>query len=77
MSGEDQRAVRAFGSSLFLRRILVTEQRIVAGGGELCFIRICPNPIVFTYGIGMSLVENVRRPRQAIGRVRIPTARLS
>lgn len=68
-------AVRAFESTWFLRKILRTEQRIVAQGGELCFIRIRPNPTLFTYGMGMSLLENMRHPRQAIGRVAIPTGR--
>ena len=40
-------------------------------GGDLCFIRIRPDPTVFTYGIGISLWHNVRQPRDAIGRVKI------
>ena len=74
---EDDGALRAFDSSWFLRRILLTERGIVAEGGDLCFIRIRPDPKVFTYGIGMSLWENMRRPRSAIGREKIPDDRLS
>ena len=48
----------------------------MAEGGGLCFIRIRPDPIVFTYGIGMSWWENMRRPRSAIGRAQIPDDRL-
>jgi uncharacterized protein YhbP (UPF0306 family) len=68
-------AVRAFSSSWFLRRIRATEQHIVAQGGELCFIRIRPERMLFTYGMGMSVLSNVRQPRAAIGRVTIPANR--
>lgn len=73
ISGSDRSAIRAFESSWFLRRILLSERRIVTEGGELCFVRVHPDPTLFTYGIGVSLWENVRRPRAAIGRVVIPT----
>lgn len=63
LSSENSEAIRAFNSSWFLRRILATERRIVAEGGDLCFIRIRPDPTVFTYALGMSGVENMRRPR--------------
>jgi len=68
-------ANRAFESSWFLRRILATERRIVTEGGDLCFIRIRPEGTLFTYGMGMSVLDNVRRPRGAIGRVTIPSGR--
>ena len=76
VAATDEAAVRAFGSSWFLRRILVAEHRIVSGGGEMCFIRIQPDSTVFTYGIGVSLWANLRRPKEAIGRVTIPAGRL-
>ena len=76
VSHEHDGAIRAFDSSWFLRRIIAAEQHIVTQGGDLCFIQIQPAPIVFTYGMGMSLIENMRRPREAIGRVSIPTDRL-
>ena len=44
-------------------------------GGDLCFIRIRPERMLFTYGMGMSLLRNVRGPRAAIGRVAIPADR--
>jgi hypothetical protein len=72
----DEAALRAFRSSWFSRRILATEQRIVAQGGELCFIRIRPDPMIFTYGIGMSPLRTARHPREAIGRVAIPANQL-
>jgi len=75
VDAEDAGAVRAFSSSWFLRRILAAERRIVTEGGDLCFIRIRPEGMVFTYGMGMSVLYNLRRPRAAIGRVSIPTGR--
>lgn len=75
VAADDEAASRAFQSSWFLRRILAAERRIVTEGGELCFIRIRPQDTLFTYGMGMSLLENVTRPRQAIGRLPIPVGR--
>jgi len=72
---DDDGANRAFESSWFLRRILATERRIVSDGGDLCFIRIRPARMLFTYGVGMSVLGNLRRPRGAIGRVSIPAGR--
>ncbi|HEY9265474.1 MAG TPA: pyridoxamine 5'-phosphate oxidase, partial [Mycobacterium sp.] len=63
---------RTFEGSWFLRRILATERRIVTEGGRLCFNRIRPNRTVFTYAIGMTVWDNLRQPRGAIGRVTIP-----
>jgi uncharacterized protein YhbP (UPF0306 family) len=72
---DDEGANRAFASSWFLRRILAAERRIVSEGGDLCFIRIRPAKTLFTYGMGLSLLDNLRRPRGAIGRVSIPAGR--
>jgi hypothetical protein len=47
----------------------------VSDGGDLCFIRIRPARMLFTYGVGMSVLGNLRRPRGAIGRVSIPAGR--
>lgn len=75
VSDDDEQANRAFAGSWFLRRILATERRIVSEGGDLCFIRIRPERTLFTYAMGMSLLDILRRPRGAIGRVKIPEAR--
>lgn len=72
---DDDDAIRAFSSSWFLRRILTAERRIVVEGGDLCFIRIRPERMLFTYGMGMSVLHNLTRPREAIGRVAIPAGR--
>ena len=75
VSDDDEQANRAFAASWFLRRILATERRIVTEGGDLCFIRIRPEGALFTYALGMSALDILRRPRGAIGRVKIPEAR--
>lgn len=77
VNGGDEGALRAFGSSWFARRILSTERRIVSRGGDLCFIRIRPDPVIFTYGVGMSLWQTLRRPKEAAGRFVIPGERRS
>lgn len=71
----DPAALRAFESSWFHRRILAAEQRIVTEGAEVCFIGIRPHRTLFTYGIGMSALDTLRHPRQAIGRVHLPAER--
>jgi len=74
VADDDAGANRAF-TSWFLRRILAAERRIVAEGGDLCFIRIRPNGRLFTYAMGTSVWSNLRQPRGAIGRVTIPEER--
>ncbi len=62
-------ARRAFHASWFLRRILAAEERIVSQGAELCFIAVRPRRWLSTYGIGISALDIVRHPGEAIGRV--------
>jgi hypothetical protein len=71
----DVDALRAFSSTWFLRRILTEERRIVSHGGDMCFIRIQPARTLFTYGLGMSVLDTIRRPREANGRVVLPVDR--
>lgn len=75
LDGKHPSAIRAFQSSWFHRRILAAEQRIVSEQAEMCFITIRPLCALLTYGIGMTALDVVRRPRQAIGRVRLPADR--
>ncbi|HEY9266795.1 MAG TPA: pyridoxamine 5'-phosphate oxidase family protein [Mycobacterium sp.] len=75
LGADDPAALRAFRASWFHRRILATEQRLLAEGETLCFVAIRPHATVFTYGIGMSAFEVLRRPRQAVGRTHLPTDR--
>lgn len=77
VGNDDEGARDAFHSLWFLRRILSAEQRIVAQGGDLCFIRIRPDPVVFTYGMGTSVLQTIRQPKDVAGRVAIPSELLS
>lgn len=49
------------------------QRRIVTQSGDVRFIRIRLQRKRFIYGVGMSLADNMHRPRAAIGRVMIPT----
>jgi hypothetical protein len=75
LDADDTAALAAFRSTWFHRRILRAEQHIVAEGGDMCFIAIRPQRTLFTYGIGMSALDILRRPRQAIGKVHLPPGR--
>ena len=44
------------------------EERIVSQRAELCFIAVRPRRWLSTYGIGMSALDIVRHPGDAIGR---------
>lgn len=72
VDGDDPGALRAFRSTWFLRLILRTEHRIVARGGRICFIRIRPDSVLFTYGFGMSLWSLRRHAGRGAGRVHVP-----
>jgi pimeloyl-ACP methyl ester carboxylesterase len=71
LDGTDEAALRAFRSTWFLRTILKTEHHIVAEGGQICFIRIRPDPVVFTHGFGMSLRTMRRHAGKGARRVPI------
>ena len=71
----DKAALAAFRCTWFGRAILKMEHRIVADGGELCFIRIRPAPVIFTYGLGMSLLALRRHAGEAAARVAVPDER--
>lgn len=75
LDADNPHALRAFQASWFHRRILAAEQRIATEGGDVCFIQIRPRRALFTYGIGMSVLDILRRPRHAIGRSDIPAGR--
>ena len=75
LDGTDEDALRAFRANWFGRKILRIEHRIVASGGRLCFIHIRPDPVVFTYGFGMSLLALRRHAGAGAGRIAIPAGR--
>jgi len=45
-------------------------------GGKACFVRIWPDPVVFTYGLGMSFLELIQHAGDAAAKVEIPPERL-
>jgi nitroimidazol reductase NimA-like FMN-containing flavoprotein (pyridoxamine 5'-phosphate oxidase superfamily) len=75
VDGTDKGALAAFGSTWFGRTILKTEHHIVAEGGRLCFVRIRPDPVIFTYGFGMSLLALRRQAGQGAAWVTVPAER--
>ncbi|KUI26971.1 pyridoxamine 5'-phosphate oxidase [Mycobacterium sp. IS-1496] len=75
LAADDAAALGAFRTSWFHRRILTAEERITAEGGDMCFIAIRPHRMISTYGIGMTALDVLRRPRQAIGRVHLDPSR--
>lgn len=68
LNHENADARGAFHAGWFLRRILAAEERIVSQRAELCFIAVRPRRWLSTYGIGMSALDIVRHPGDAIGR---------
>ncbi len=70
----DGEAVETFRSSRFLRMILRVESEI-ASHEAACFIRITPDPVLFTYGLGVPVWRLRGRAGQAASRVSIPPER--
>ncbi len=78
LEASDNKAVKVFQSSYFLRTILQTELAIVSkAGGEPCFIRVSPDPTIFTYGLGIPIWKLKRKAGVAMSKVSIPVERLT
>lgn len=73
LSSDDREAIRAFQSS-YLLRMLLNQSRELETSGEhsTCFIRITPDPVIQTYGVGMSILELRRHIAEASAQVAIP-----
>ncbi len=71
---DDLDACSAFASSLVLRKTLQLEGKHV--GRDAVFIRIFPDPVMYTYGLGLPLLELLRNIGGASGRVEIPSSNL-
>jgi len=71
---EDENAAAAFDGSLVLRESLKLERKHVQR--KAIFIRIRPDPVIFTYGLGLSPLGLVRNIASAISRVEIPLSHL-
>lgn len=71
---EDEAARDAFNESLIMRQTLKLEGRHVQR--RAVFIRIQPSAIIFTYGLGVSILGLVRNISGASARTEIPRSRL-
>lgn len=69
----DETAKEAFNSSIILRRVL--KMQLVQKPEVSTFIRISPTPILFTYGVGMTIFQLMKHIEGAASRVEIPTSR--
>jgi general stress protein 26 len=70
---DDQAATRAFRHSYLLRMMLDKATEIDLGTlGEACYIVIKPDPVIHTYGLGLSMWQLYRHIEDAGSRVKIP-----
>lgn len=69
----DEIAKDAFNSSIILRRVL--KMQLVQKPEVSTFIRIQPDPVLFTYGVGMTIFQLMKHIEGAASRVEIPTSR--
>lgn len=68
----DEEGKAAFGTSLLLRRTL---SQLSQKTETSTFIRINPNPILYPYGIGFSLLNQMQAIGSAKGRSEVPLSR--
>jgi nitroimidazol reductase NimA-like FMN-containing flavoprotein (pyridoxamine 5'-phosphate oxidase superfamily) len=74
---DDQNANRAFECSYLLRMMLDKAFEVdTTALGEPCFICIKPDPIIHTYGIGLSIWQLYKHIENAGSKVKIPQNRL-
>jgi len=70
---KDKVALEAFRASFMGRMILnMYDDMYRRGDTSICFLRITPDPTIFTYGVGVSLWEMKRRMEVASAKVQIP-----
>jgi len=70
---EDEGGRQAFSATMILREILKYADKIAEVQNEkICFIRIYPDPVIFTYGLGVSWIELREHLENAASRVEIP-----
>jgi general stress protein 26 len=73
----DESIRRAFGRSLVLRQVLGAAESSLDEPDGSCFIRITPDPFIFTYGLGVSVMELAKNMGGAMGKVEVPSSRRS
>ncbi len=70
---KDEEGVQAFKASFMGRTILnMYDDMYRRGDTSICYLRITPDPIIFTYGVGVSLWEMKRHMEVASSKVEIP-----
>jgi len=74
ISIDDETARKAFSGSLVLRTALNLERKHVQQ--KAVFIRIRPGPVIFTYGVGISLLKLMKNISSAFSRIEVPLSRL-
>jgi general stress protein 26 len=75
LDGSDREGTEVFRRSWLGRRILAAYARSRRRGEtRVCFLRIAPDPVVHTYGVGHSAWSLRRRMEAAAGRVVLPAA---
>lgn len=75
VDGGDRAATNAFTTSYILSMMLQVSSRIDARLGEVCFIRVTPDPVIFTYGLGLSFWQLRKHIEHAGSRVEVPPER--
>jgi nitroimidazol reductase NimA-like FMN-containing flavoprotein (pyridoxamine 5'-phosphate oxidase superfamily) len=74
---EDEGARRAFSGSILMKRMMsYVEKHFEGKPSKLCYIRIEPDPVIFTYGLGLSLMELAKHIGEAHSKVKIPPEHL-
>jgi len=70
---KDEVGVQAFRTSFMGRMILnMYDDMYRRGDTSMCFLRITPDPVIFTYGFGVSLWEMKRHMEVASAKVEVP-----
>jgi len=70
---KDEIGVTAFKTSFMGRTILnMYDDMHRQGDTSICFLRITPDPAIFTYGVGVSLLQMRRRMEIGFAKVEIP-----
>jgi len=70
---KDEVATQTFKAFFMGRTILnMYDEMYRRGDHSICFLRVTPDPTIFTYGVGVSLWEMKRRMEIASAKVEIP-----
>ena len=77
LAADDAAGRSAFEGSYLMRMMLKKASQVDTGAlGEPCFICIRPNPVIHTYGLGLSAWQLYMHIEEAGSRVKVPANRL-